>query len=124
MSQNLQVQIKPNFYALAIKMGYDIENGNINEAHVLHQQGIETEDTLLNPGERFKIDAEESDAYIIRNGNDYLPLCNIEFESFTEEFNSQDDVIELGSGEYLFHEDGITLEFISYLIDEDDESYN
>ena len=116
---DLLIQTKPRFYPLALRMGYDIENGDINEAHVLHQQGIEIENEELEPGERFKLNTDERETYIITNGNQYKPFCKFEYQSFYDSFLESDYIITLESGEYLFHEDGITLEFVDFLPDEE-----
>lgn len=113
------IQTKPRFYSLALRMGYDIENGDINEAHVLHQLGKEIENFEFSPGERFIIEDDKSETYIITNGNQYKPLCKFEFCSFLESFLESDYIINLEPGEYLFHKDGMTLEFVDFISDEE-----
>ena len=70
MTQKLIIETKPNYYALAERLGYDEEE--INEAHVLHEQGNETEREVFEAGERFKINGDESEAYIILDGYIYI----------------------------------------------------
>jgi len=120
MLQKLLIESKPYYQDIAAQLGYDIDNGDINEEHVLHQQGTDTEMLEFEPGVRFKVDEQVREVTIITNGNKYKPLCKLEYESFTEDFDCTDDTIELGSGEYYFHEDGITIELIKYLPEYDE----
>ena len=45
----------------------------------------------------------------------YIPLCHLEYNSFVEDFIESTDIVQLENGEYYFHEDGITIEFVRYL---------
>jgi hypothetical protein len=115
MTQKLIVETTPLFHALAEKMGYDIENEEINEAHVLHQQAIETETEVFEPGERFRVKGDQRKVYIVLDDNKYIPLCHLEYNSFVEDFIESTDIVQLEDGDYYFHEDGITIEFVRYL---------
>lgn len=118
MTHKLIIETKPNYYELAERLGYNEEE--INEAHVLHQQALETEREVFEPGERFKVNGDEREVYIVLDDNKYKPFCHLEYNSFVENFNESTDIVELEDGEYYFHEDGITIEFVRYL-EENDE---
>jgi len=113
VTQKLIIETKPNYYELAERLEYDEEE--INEAHVLHEQGNETVKEILEPGERFSINGDKGEACIILNGNKYIPLCHLEYNSFVEDFIESTDIVQLEEGDYYFHEDGITIEFVTYL---------
>jgi glutamine phosphoribosylpyrophosphate amidotransferase len=115
MQQSLLIEIRPSYSDMARSLGYDNEGEEINADHVLIEQGSNTDFREIKPGERFKIDTDKMEAQIKTNGNKYKPLCKFEYESFFDSFYESDDIITLKSGEYLFHEDGITIEFLNFL---------
>ena len=121
MQQNLLIEIRPSYSDMARSLGYDTEGEEINDDHVLVEQGSNTDYIEIKPGDKFRIDADKMEADIITNGNKYKPLCKFEYEPFLDSFYESNDIITLDSGEYLFHEDGITIEFLNFLQYEEDE---
>jgi len=124
MPENLTIQLTPYFNDISEELGYDIESGDINERHVLHEQGYRTKFLSVEPGAQFKIDRELYEATLITNDVIFKPTSKLEFQDFTENFQLYEDIIELDSGEYLFHEDGVTIELLNYLPDEFDFDYS
>jgi|GEM_PF-3522792 len=121
MQQSLLIEIKPCYSEMARSLGYDTEGVEINDDHVLVEQGSNTDFIEIKPGERFKIDTDKVEAVILTNGKKYKPLRNSEYQAFFESFYDSDDIVTLKSGEYLFHEDGTTIEFLNFLQYEEEE---
>jgi hypothetical protein len=116
----LTIQLTPSFRSTAEKMGFDVEgmDADANSDAISFQQGFDIVVVEFKPGEKFKIPLEIESAIIACDETSFK-LVAMDFDGKMEILFDGEDVIDLGPGEYLFHNDGIRIERLSTYFEDD-----
>ena len=114
MPDNLIIRTQPEIWEIEEELGFCIDSGDTYEYQILKRQKDETEIFEIKPGQRFIINADFGLSVIITNGKRYTLFCNLTFPLDTKDFEKEENNIILYPGTYLFHEDGVSVELISY----------
>jgi len=115
----------PSYKETVRKLGYDFESDDINNDEVLFQQGFNTIEIEVNPGTEFTISQKFEQGYVSCEETKYKlidkTLDNTDNELFLGGNEEEEDELFLYPGKYFFNGDGIIIEKLSDLYEEEEE---
>lgn len=116
-TNDLIIQLNPSYRSAAESIGYNLEPEEMNNEAVLYQQGIDTDEIGIEPGEKFKITSEYESGSVSCEEINYK-LIKKDFNGIIETIENE-KYLFLEPGKYLFHPDGITIEKLSDIFEDE-----
>jgi len=126
MGNTLKILLKPSYAATAEKLGYDNDDSYAHADDILFQIGYDMVEIEVSQGDVFTISTEFEEGTVSLEDVNYKIMSvkngdqGDDEDEFEDNYESDLNYLILSPGIYKFHNDGITIEKVSDLFDEDD----